>query len=112
MNITNVGKPFPEGHSSWSTREITQERNPVGCGCNRCRGCSGCGEHVYEKLDLVNISEITWSRNVVFVGNPFPRGDIPVGFKEFPWDRNLRFRMVFSDQLYLLICQRSIERQP
>lgn len=52
----------------------------------KCRGCSGCVEHFHEKLDLVNISEIIWSRNVALVGNLFPRSDILVGFKEFPWD--------------------------
>ena len=50
----------------------------------KCRGCSGCVEHFHEKLDLVNISEIIWSRNVALVGNLFPRSDILVGFKEFP----------------------------
>ena len=52
----------------------------------KCRGGSDCVEHFHEKLDLVNISEIIWSRNVALVGNLFPRSDILVSFKEFPWD--------------------------
>lgn len=57
-------------------------------------------EHFHEKLDLVNISEIIWSRNVALVGT-FPRSDILVSFKEFHGTETLgKSVMVFSDQLY------------
>lgn len=52
----------------------------------KCCGCSGCGEHFREKLDLLNIGESILRRNAATVGKPFPGGDITVGIKEFPQD--------------------------
>lgn len=76
-------------------KSLEQESSPHSlcvraCLGQKCCGWGGCGEHLCEKLGLVNIREITLGRNAALVGKSFPRGDIAVDIKEFPQDQNLR----------------------
>lgn len=46
-------------------------------------------------------------------GSLFPEVIISLGIKEFPQDQNIRkeYDDVFSDKLYLITCQQSVEKQ-
>lgn len=61
-----------------------------------------------ENSELLNIYEISLSRDAAIVGKPFPGGDISIGIKEFPQDQNIRKECddVFNGKFYLITSEK------